>query len=150
MQSNTGWSRGSYLSHGLYGRVLTGTRGERINKEIVDTTVVNQLSWIAGVGEIEKWPNIIFVGYGTEREEELEDLIQISEENENSAGLVVYNPTDEPKTYRVEFDKPTTDNTVNDSHSVDNNMRLLSRAKDITALTRNDSGLELVTLLITK
>ena len=151
MQSNTGWSRGSYLSHGLYGRVLTGTRGERINKEIVDTTVINQLSWIAGVGEIEKWPNIIFVGYGTEREEELENLIQISEENENSAGLVVYNPTDEPKTYRVEFDKPTTDNTVYDSHSLDNNnMRLLSRAKGITALTRNDSGLELVTLLITK
>ena len=147
MWSKPGWSEGPYISQGLYGRVLMGEKGEKVNKEIVETEITNQLSWIAGAGTIVKWPNIIYVGYGTENEEELQALIQTSDEDENgAAGLLIYNSTEEAKEYLIEFGE-SADST---GSSMSGNMNALLRAAGTTSLTRSGSGLENVTLRIVR
>lgn len=88
---------GGYVA--LYGDFMSDRC--TVNEDIVDTSVTNQLSWIAGIGEIHRWPNIVYVGKNTEHEIELAEHLTVTEDNYSAPGIVVYNSSDKPANYSI-------------------------------------------------
>ena len=119
-----------------------------VNKNAVDTSVVNRLAWIAGTGDYSFWPNIVFVGYQSADEIMLDDIVTVNEENEYQApGIVIYNETEAAKEYTV--DVTSTDSSAG---GIQDNVSVIKRGfrqmSSVTPVT-GEGGLDNVIVYIT-
>ncbi|MBE6124979.1 MAG: BspA family leucine-rich repeat surface protein [Erysipelotrichaceae bacterium] len=118
----------------------------QINKDVADVTTINQISWYVGIGILKIEPNIIFVGHDTTEEQELGDLVVVTEEDNSDPGVVIYNPTEETKTYNVTL------SSLDETGGVDGNSIVNPFRATISAVIRpveGDNGLKNVTLITT-
>ena len=119
-----------------------------VNPDVVDTSVINQLSWIAGSGTHERWPNIIFVGYSSNDEKDLSELVNVSDsENSQGPGIVIYNETDNTHTYTIDLTDPEKQENSSGQGSITRPSAGLMSVVDTTSDA--EKGIGNVTLYIT-
>ncbi|MBQ1341100.1 MAG: hypothetical protein IIY33_01325, partial [Erysipelotrichaceae bacterium] len=101
-------------------KVLTMTKNGYdydLNPEVI-TVTEDSISWVMGAANFMFTPNIIFVGYNTQTEQDISDILDTNGEDEYSApGIVFYNESSEAKSYTVDFTKPGSTPASGELHS---------------------------------
>ncbi|MBE6116246.1 MAG: hypothetical protein E7187_05405, partial [Erysipelotrichaceae bacterium] len=152
---------GGYIA--MNGEFFAPNNSYKVNEEVVDVSVPNQLSWIAGCGSVGRWANIVYVGKNTADEQKLSGVISVTNNNNyDSAGLAFYNPTGDTTSYTINLSESDAagsrdkdlingqNNSAVTNTAVTPKKLMLTKANSVNRLTSRSTGLGNVTILITK